>query len=256
MTRPRTNTMTTTAEGSSSRQSSVAHVSDDEESRYDNDDDEIIDLEQGLSTGHENARNTDIDVTKRHKTSDTKDMETKSATSRADEVFPELVGQEEEDWLPDTDNGQITVPLAGESRHSEALKMGRQESNGCAVCLSPFGLAEHVTWATNPACTHIFHEACIKDWLMASGRRYLAVQRQQAQRLGEPLPVEKEEAMVTEYPMLCPCCRQPFIQPDEASCKAVAVGGQDVAETATDQSEAVVTLPIRAMQAETTVNSV
>ena len=84
------------------------------------------------------------------------------------------------------DDGMVMIPMAGECRPdglpANVTARNRQEPNGCAICLCPFEVSDNVTWASNPACQHIFHSDCIKDWLMASGRKFLKRQRREQRR--------------------------------------------------------------------------
>ena len=117
------------------------------------------------------------------------------------------------------DDGLVSIPMAGECRHDvlpEHVKgTQRKEPNGCAICLCPFEISDKVTWSSNPSCQHVFHEECIKDWLMASGRKFLKRQRREQRRTGNLSYDSDPVSKITGFPMLCPCCRQPFIIPEE-----------------------------------------
>lgn len=58
----------------------------------------------------------------------------------------------------------------------------REISDSCAICLNVYQAGDEVVWSSNPQCTHVFHCACIEQWLL----------KKRAQGM-------------------CPCCRQPFI---------------------------------------------
>jgi Ring finger domain len=52
----------------------------------------------------------------------------------------------------------------------------------CAICMESYNLGDSIVWSSNPDCHHVFHTACIYEWL----RREIEVQWK------------------------CPYCRQPF----------------------------------------------
>jgi len=112
----------------------------------------------------------------------------------------------------DNDDGETQPP-----QHMPPPELQRTAPNGCAICLSPYEADDVVTWASNSQCTHVFHHRCIVDWLMASGSKHLRRQRRNEHRFDEEVvnyavdPVLK----ITHFPMLCPCCRQPFIVDDD-----------------------------------------
>ena len=116
-------------------------------------------------------------------------------------------------------DGNIRLPVAGECRRDALPKNvkgnTRTEPNGCAICLSHFEAADKVTWSSNPACQHVFHDDCIKDWFMAAGRKHLKRQRREQRRTGNLSYSSNPVAKITGFPMLCPCCRQPFIMPED-----------------------------------------
>lgn len=116
-------------------------------------------------------------------------------------------------------DGTISLPVAGECRPNalpESIQGNtRTEANGCAICLGHFEVGDKVTWSSNPSCQHVFHDDCIRDWLMASGRKHLKRQRREQRRTGNLSYTSDPVAKITGFPMLCPCCRQPFIMPDE-----------------------------------------
>lgn len=117
------------------------------------------------------------------------------------------------------EDGMISVPSAGECRH-DVLPEGvsgsfRKEPNGCAVCLCPFEPLDKITWSSNPSCQHVFHDTCIKDWLMASGRKHLKRQRREQRRTGNLSYESDPVGKITGFPKLCPCCRQHFIVEEE-----------------------------------------
>jgi hypothetical protein len=93
-----------------------------------------------------------------------------------------------------TRNGHILVPDQGDKTRD------RKVSSVCSICLSAYQVNDEVSWSANKTCPHVFHEDCIVDWLTKSSRR--------KQRNREHTAAEPEDP-----PMLCPCCRQDFVMP-------------------------------------------
>ena len=82
---------------------------------------------------------------------------------------------------------------------------GKQKRNApifCAICLTEYEISERVCWSSNPECTHVFHEDCIVNWLLALGRT-----KSKMQRFSESLT----ESQLLNYALECPCCRQDFV---------------------------------------------
>jgi hypothetical protein len=74
----------------------------------------------------------------------------------------------------------------------------------CAICLMEYDVAERVCWASNPDCTHVFHEDCIVNWLVYLGRTKSKLLRHQDQNT-------LTDAQLLNYKLQCPCCRQEFV---------------------------------------------
>jgi len=77
----------------------------------------------------------------------------------------------------------------------------------CAVCLDEFEISERVSWSSNPACTHVFHEDCVTQWLVSLGRTKTKLQK---------FSENPSEAQLLNYELECPCCRQDFISIEKA----------------------------------------
>lgn len=93
----------------------------------------------------------------------------------------------------------------------------REVKNGCAICLSEYDCGDQVTWAANEECQHVFHSDCILQWMLAVGRKEQKKRRRYPElATGDPI---KD---VIDFPMLCPCCRQVFVKPEESFTGALA----------------------------------
>jgi len=114
--------------------------------------------------------------------------------------------------------GKIIVPMAGTcvdlvdgDTKASAVEDRREVPNGCAICLSPFENEDRIAWSSNTNCAHVYHHECISDWLMASGAKHLRRQRRESERNRVVNYANDPILRITNFPMLCPCCRQPFV---------------------------------------------
>ena len=107
--------------------------------------------------------------------------------------------------------GCVFLPAPGGHSMGKAM---RKVPNGCTVCLSPFESGEMISWSSNDDCNHAFHHECILDWFKASGKRHCRRRRRQEQRDGVLNYANNPLLKITNFPMLCPCCRQEFIVAD------------------------------------------
>ena len=71
----------------------------------------------------------------------------------------------------------------------------------CAICLSEYAKNDRVCWSSNKECSHVFHESCILQWLISSGKKR-SINHQFTRHPSD------EELLGNE---ICPCCRQDFI---------------------------------------------
>jgi len=130
----------------------------------------------------------------------------------------------------------------------------------CAICLDQYTPTQTISWSSNTECTHIFHQECIVNWLVALGRN-----KQQFQRFdrNELYPEDENDLddvnggggddgdddhhrrpndrssssrsrsrsrstkKILNYPLECPCCRQDFV------CETVV----NLADDETDEHE-------------------
>ena len=111
----------------------------------------------------------------------------------------------------------VYMPLQGQKADSE-ITTRRQVPNGCAICLCSFDPDEKVTWSFNGECSHVFHHDCVVHWFLAVGRK---VQRK-FRRQNPQMTDEEALDMICKFPMLCPCCRQPFCKASDDHEKSVA----------------------------------
>ena len=133
------------------------------------------------------------------------------------------------DFIEDGESPQVIfIPLAGQvgpkySEHSvyspnnivstggnESLHHHRHVLNGCTICLTRIITGEQITWSSNAKCLHTFHYDCILNWFLAVGRKEQQKRTRDGQRQPDPNNDDHWEQICT-FPMLCPCCRQPFV---------------------------------------------
>mmetsp|Transcript_3085 Transcript_3085/g.5059 ORF Transcript_3085/g.5059 Transcript_3085/m.5059 type:complete len:349 (-) Transcript_3085:92-1138(-) len=82
----------------------------------------------------------------------------------------------------------------------------------CAICLSEYEKCDRVCWSSNTECSHVFHEDCILQWLISSGKKRSMNQSFTRHPTDEKL-LENE---------FCPCCRQDFI-----CVRPALIGGEE-----------------------------
>lgn len=106
--------------------------------------------------------------------------------------------------------GRSKEEAPGEAKEEIKTMEGGGEGGGerrscpifCAICLTEYEVSERVSWSSNPACTHVFHEDCVVQWLVSLGRTKSKMQR---------FSSEPSEAQLLNFGLECPCCRQEFI---------------------------------------------
>jgi len=91
--------------------------------------------------------------------------------------------------------------LQNEQRKVDKMVEKRSVPIFCAICLSEYEECDRVCWSSNIECSHVFHEDCILQWLISSGKK-----RSMSQYFTRN-PTD-EELLKNEF---CPCCRQDFI---------------------------------------------
>lgn len=91
---------------------------------------------------------------------------------------------------------------AAEADNKESTITERAVPIFCAVCLMEYEVSDRVCWSSNKECTHVFHEDCIVQWLVSSGR---------TKSKRRWFPENPSEKRLMCYELECPCCRQEFI---------------------------------------------
>ena len=71
----------------------------------------------------------------------------------------------------------------------------------CAICLSEYETCDRVCWSSNTECSHVFHEDCILQWLISSGKK---------RSMNESFTRHPTDEKLLKHEF-CPCCRQDFI---------------------------------------------
>ena len=110
----------------------------------------------------------------------------------------------------------IVIPrpgLCSNGEESVAIKMNREVPIFCAVCLSEYEVNDEISWSSNSECTHVFHTDCIKQWLVALGKKKSSMQR---------FPDSPSEKKLLRYDLECPCCRQDFIVREKESAAVIS----------------------------------
>lgn len=138
---------------------------------------------------------------------DLADDETKTvSTKKASEEFS---GDSSDDdlnsveWNLNETTSYVILPMPGVSLAT--MEASREVPNGCAICLSEFEVEDRVTWSANAECLHVFHEDCLLKWMLSVGRK------SREQQLNDANSQQDAVEAATDFPMLCPCCRQQFI---------------------------------------------
>mmetsp|Transcript_14195 Transcript_14195/g.27176 ORF Transcript_14195/g.27176 Transcript_14195/m.27176 type:complete len:430 (-) Transcript_14195:28-1317(-) len=167
--------------------------------------------------------------------------ETPTKTDEQD--IPESIRSAIVTSIDEEDYGTVWVPPAGEplmltkEENSDTRKSTtlRPFSNSCSICLAAFEKDDVVSWSHCPECPHVFHSACIADWLNMMGRKHMQKRYERRRQHGNYILRQDPITTITNMPMLCPCCRQPFIR-DVADTASEAAKGESprrdaVAET-------------------------
>lgn len=97
--------------------------------------------------------------------------------------YTKTIPLEETESSGDVEEGAIPT----EDEAIERMHQPRMHSNACAICLEEFEEEEEVTHSIGTKeCPHVFHEACMKEVIVAALKKNI-------------------------HCIPCPCCRQPFV---------------------------------------------
>lgn len=81
-----------------------------------------------------------------------------------------------------TSHGRTKASEHGKDDNSACSTVSLDSTfEGCAICLAHYRQHQNVCESSNPACTHIFHEECMVNWLMKHHRCPICRQRYIAQ---------------------------------------------------------------------------
>ena len=119
-----------------------------------------------------------------------------------------IAEEEKQDKLPEDDieamesQSEQTEESVATKDNQKQLLMTEKRSVPifCAICLSEYEKCDRVCWSSNKECTHVFHESCMHQWLMTSGKK------KSMNKYFTKHPTHKE---LLEN-AFCPCCRQDF----------------------------------------------
>jgi len=76
-------------------------------------------------------------------------------------------------------------------------------STECSICLDAFSLGEKVSWSALE-CEHVFHHACIVEWLTTLGKKNNRVAESSHNNT-------VMQVRLCNFTMVCPVCREEFI---------------------------------------------
>eukprot|EP00577_Skeletonema_sp_RCC1716_P018719 CAMPEP_0113379230 /NCGR_PEP_ID=MMETSP0013_2-20120614/4116_1 /TAXON_ID=2843 ORGANISM="Skeletonema costatum, Strain 1716" /NCGR_SAMPLE_ID=MMETSP0013_2 /ASSEMBLY_ACC=CAM_ASM_000158 /LENGTH=262 /DNA_ID=CAMNT_0000261493 /DNA_START=251 /DNA_END=1039 /DNA_ORIENTATION=+ /assembly_acc=CAM_ASM_000158 len=98
---------------------------------------------------------------------------------------------------------QEPIPITSDPNHHQQQQKVEKRNVPifCAICLSEYEKCDRVCWSSNTECSHVFHEDCILQWLISSGKK------RSMNEFFSRHPTD-EKLLENEF---CPCCRQGFI---------------------------------------------
>eukprot|EP00984_Skeletonema_dohrnii_P013301 scaffold5491_cov107-Skeletonema_dohrnii-CCMP3373.AAC.9 len=102
----------------------------------------------------------------------------------------------------DDDESEKQEPTIDPNHHQQQQKVDKRSVPiFCAICLSEYEICDRVCWSSNTECSHVFHEDCILQWLISSGKK---------RSMNEFFTRHPTDEILLEHEF-CPCCRQDFI---------------------------------------------
>ena len=143
-------------------------------------------------TGSTSSEDTDIE--------EGVNQENDNTTQEADES-----SEDEMDFIVES-HTFVRIPIPGKSFPSNCKP--RLVPNGCAICLCEFEAGERVTWSATDKDPHVFHEECMMNYLLCVGSK---ASRRRRRHQEDQDPDQDPVEAATDFPMLCPCCRQQFV---------------------------------------------
>eukprot|EP00527_Entomoneis_sp_CCMP2396_P006694 CAMPEP_0198146652 /NCGR_PEP_ID=MMETSP1443-20131203/30557_1 /TAXON_ID=186043 /ORGANISM="Entomoneis sp., Strain CCMP2396" /LENGTH=432 /DNA_ID=CAMNT_0043810687 /DNA_START=125 /DNA_END=1423 /DNA_ORIENTATION=+ len=94
-------------------------------------------------------------------------MYTKKRTSTVD-----TEGASDEEWglvgEETTEQSNFPSPSSLEQNHSDTMSSCSESSSRieCPICFDDMRPSDVASWSLDPSCKHVFHHACIKEWLL------------------------------------------------------------------------------------------
>lgn len=192
------------------------------------------DVEKGIKTNATEA------------TSDSDDENGSGNESSDDDVLAQIEGES---------NSYVLVPIHGQPFAPEGKT--RLVPNGCAICLCEFEADDRVSWSATSGDPHVFHEDCMMRYLLSVGAKAGSRRRQS---LLDAEAVEDPVKAAVDFPMLCPCCRQTFVNKDPKERPRLLTattetdnGDEESGET--NDRDTVTDNPVSETDVETTIDS-
>lgn len=118
--------------------------------------------------------------------------------------------QQRQDQGKSEDDVETGATLSNENGNGIATTVN---NNPCAICLDAYSVGDRVVWSNNKGkCPHVFHQACLLDYYLATVKR-----RQRQDRRGDSNSGnrndnhENESNSNPQETTICPCCRQDFL---------------------------------------------
>jgi len=89
-------------------------------------------------------------------------MYTKKRTSTVD-----TVGATDEEWGIEESSSEGQVKKDDDGENEDAVSTASDSARGeCPICFDDLRTGDVASWSLDPSCKHVFHHACIKEWLL------------------------------------------------------------------------------------------